>query len=709
MLQPHQHKLDLDIVRQRTTVPFPPSPKWYTSGIEQPGLRQTLHYAPNDPLPDLYFSIIESCKACIRRLSSNAQPTVTPVESAEGRHDRKQRLPEGPAIQAQPEARLEVTDIQQRQRFVETIVRFSLWGDVVESAEAMAVSYNDPALHRVILDLLVDCGRLLRTLLDSWPAPETGKIAERSPEGDTYPALEECITEAELFLDHGAEQGEVSEQEENLGDDQTSRHEHLQSLDSLIDNFDASVGLLMDLLPSIEQIPMGDGNGRSYAIDHVSNFSQPLTLSGTGATNYGEHPLDTTGQLQPPGLKPRVTATLWEDEGTMCFQVHARGVCVARRQDNYHVNGTKLFNVAGLTRGRRDGILKSEKIRHVAKTGPMHLQGVWTPLERALEFANMKKITDILYPLFVRDIGSLLYNPSNNSGTNVVVSATEQRRQMDSVDSDQPPQSALVFSGFGPPTLAPPASPQSASALMSRGIGPSAPALPTESTFHPTRWRRSWNTERKGTRSGCFTCRARRIKATESAEELGATWLSPELETDESTTREQSEPIVFVENIRRRTEQIPSLFDSAEQDRLSEPGAGTEANAYGTGEPRVSLEQDHTSLGPASSSAPRRTTKDLTANTTKPSRYHLLPRHNPITATSSYRYDIATERNYYDAATTWDDYDAANKTDNIKAEMTAHDSKHRSDSQESKGPLTSLPQYTPQSTNFEDTTTSKQK
>lgn len=45
--------------------------------------------------------------------------------------------------------------------------------------------------------------------------------------------------------------------------------------------------------------------------------------------------------------------------------------------DNHMINGTKLLNVAGMTRGRRDGILKSEKIRHVVKIGPMHLKGVW--------------------------------------------------------------------------------------------------------------------------------------------------------------------------------------------------------------------------------------------------------------------------------------------------------------------------------------------
>lgn len=45
--------------------------------------------------------------------------------------------------------------------------------------------------------------------------------------------------------------------------------------------------------------------------------------------------------------------------------------------DNHFINGTKLLNVAGMTRGRRDGILKSEKTRHVVKIGPMHLKGVW--------------------------------------------------------------------------------------------------------------------------------------------------------------------------------------------------------------------------------------------------------------------------------------------------------------------------------------------
>lgn len=139
-------------------------------------------------------------------------------------------------------------------------------------------------------------------------------------------------------------------------------------------------------------------------------------------------PHDPTGQFPPPGMKPRVTTTLWEDEGTLCFQVEAKGVCVARREDNDMVNGTKLLNVAGMTRGRRDGILKSEKQRHVVKVGAMHLKGVWIPYDRALDFANKEKIVDLLYPLFVADIKAFLYHPANYARTAQVMAAAERRR-----------------------------------------------------------------------------------------------------------------------------------------------------------------------------------------------------------------------------------------------------------------------------------------
>ncbi|KAI9776960.1 MAG: hypothetical protein M1816_004995 [Peltula sp. TS41687] len=154
----------------------------------------------------------------------------------------------------------------------------------------------------------------------------------------------------------------------------------------------------------------------------------PGAGSVNGGPGYASQPFDSTGQIAPSGMKPRVTATLWEDEGSLCFQVEAKGICVARREDNHMINGTKLLNVAGMTRGRRDGILKSEKMRHVVKIGPMHLKGVWIPFERALDFANREKITHLLYPLFVHNIGALLYHPSNQTRPTSVMAGAERRR-----------------------------------------------------------------------------------------------------------------------------------------------------------------------------------------------------------------------------------------------------------------------------------------
>ncbi|KXT08491.1 hypothetical protein AC579_3907 [Pseudocercospora musae] len=159
----------------------------------------------------------------------------------------------------------------------------------------------------------------------------------------------------------------------------------------------------------------------------------PTMQSNAGPPSAGggqqfQQSFDTTGQIAPPGMKPRVTATLWEDEGSLCFQVEANGVCVARREDNHMINGTKLLNVAGMTRGRRDGILKSEKTRHVVKIGPMHLKGVWIPFDRALDFANKEKITELLYPLFVHNIGALLYHPTNQARQSIGNAAMAARR-----------------------------------------------------------------------------------------------------------------------------------------------------------------------------------------------------------------------------------------------------------------------------------------
>jgi protein SOK2 len=116
---------------------------------------------------------------------------------------------------------------------------------------------------------------------------------------------------------------------------------------------------------------------QAIPLPSMGSSGPPGSIGGPQHFQQAQHVPDTSGQVAPPGMKPRVTATLWEDEGSLCFQVEAKGVCVARREDNHMINGTKLLNVAGMTRGRRDGILKSEKTRHVVKIGPMHLKGVW--------------------------------------------------------------------------------------------------------------------------------------------------------------------------------------------------------------------------------------------------------------------------------------------------------------------------------------------
>ncbi|KAJ2036473.1 hypothetical protein H4S04_008772 [Coemansia sp. S16] len=73
------------------------------------------------------------------------------------------------------------------------------------------------------------------------------------------------------------------------------------------------------------------------------------------------------------------------------------------------INGTKLLNVVGMSRGKRDGILKNEKGRRVVKVGPMHLKGVWIPFDRARFLAEQFKVVDVLFPIFQPDPNSYLY------------------------------------------------------------------------------------------------------------------------------------------------------------------------------------------------------------------------------------------------------------------------------------------------------------
>ncbi|KAI0456678.1 transcription regulator HTH, apses-type DNA-binding domain-containing protein [Xylaria acuta] len=185
-------------------------------------------------------------------------------------------------------------------------------------------------------------------------------------------------------------------------------------------------------------------NEDSLHAKNIPSFEPPSATSNTvlhlpppihqSRAQNQNHDFDRTGQIAPPGIKPRVTTSLWEDEGSLCFQVEARGIVVARRQDNSYINGTKLLNVAGMTRGRRDGILEAENIKHVVKIGSIHLKGVWIPFERALDFANREKITPLLYPLFVHDTDTLLYHPTDQNRGNQIMATAECRKQQQAGD-----------------------------------------------------------------------------------------------------------------------------------------------------------------------------------------------------------------------------------------------------------------------------------
>ncbi|KAI8391303.1 transcription regulator HTH, apses-type DNA-binding domain-containing protein [Radiomyces spectabilis] len=152
-----------------------------------------------------------------------------------------------------------------------------------------------------------------------------------------------------------------------------------------------------------------------------------------------------SSSLQHLQSRPKITTSIWEDEGTLCYQVDTGTVCVARRQDNDMVNGTKLLNVTGMSRGKRDGILKNEKGRVVVKVGAMHLKGVWVTYSRAKALALQYNIMDALHPLLVDDPGIYFFAsslPSLHPLSNYYLSSTHpiflhQSSSNDMVQHDQ--------------------------------------------------------------------------------------------------------------------------------------------------------------------------------------------------------------------------------------------------------------------------------
>ncbi|KAJ2852370.1 hypothetical protein IWW36_000257 [Coemansia brasiliensis] len=148
--------------------------------------------------------------------------------------------------------------------------------------------------------------------------------------------------------------------------------------------------------------------GSMYQQSQYSPASHNMVMYHDG---YAQSPTAAAAAAAAAYYPPRarLTTTLWEDEQTLVYQVDCRGICVARRHDDNMINGTKLLNVVGMSRGKRDGILKNEKGRRVVKVGPMHLKGVWIPFDRARFLAEQFKVLDVLFPIFQPDPNTYLY------------------------------------------------------------------------------------------------------------------------------------------------------------------------------------------------------------------------------------------------------------------------------------------------------------
>ncbi|KAG4087467.1 hypothetical protein H8356DRAFT_1316077 [Neocallimastix lanati (nom. inval.)] len=122
----------------------------------------------------------------------------------------------------------------------------------------------------------------------------------------------------------------------------------------------------------------------SYSSSIPPSYKNEQTLmnnQNNSFININEKSLVKTTKNQSE--EPKLILIPWEDKNTFVFQLKVGTRTLSRRIDNHTVNGTKLLNIGGLTRGRRDGILKNEKERNVIKHGPLNLKGVWIPLSRA--------------------------------------------------------------------------------------------------------------------------------------------------------------------------------------------------------------------------------------------------------------------------------------------------------------------------------------
>ncbi|KAI9319807.1 hypothetical protein BX666DRAFT_1916486 [Dichotomocladium elegans] len=188
-------------------------------------------------------------------------------------------------------------------------------------------------------------------------------------------------------------------------------------LPSLYDSSQWSYAILpLSPQPLLSSPPAHDYQTDTRLWTHPPNTS--INKSDTNKRVHDHLVSESSGQQQkqPQKYRPRkraklrqplmhrqpntLTKTIWVSEHTICYQVDAKGICVTRRGgNNGMVNGTKLLNAVGISRGKRDGILKNIRRRRVVKVGAMVLKGVWIPIEDARELAVRFVIEKDIFPL----------------------------------------------------------------------------------------------------------------------------------------------------------------------------------------------------------------------------------------------------------------------------------------------------------------------
>lgn len=75
---------------------------------------------------------------------------------------------------------------------------------------------------------------------------------------------------------------------------------------------------------------MGGNASNSQRSSLQSLPSIPAIPSSSSLPSLQQH--QQQHQQQQQNQRPRITTSLWDDEGTVCYQVDVRGICVARRQ-----------------------------------------------------------------------------------------------------------------------------------------------------------------------------------------------------------------------------------------------------------------------------------------------------------------------------------------------------------------------------------------